>query len=101
MAESIEGARARAYEAIDLIVANPPYLVDPAGRVYRNGGGSLGTGLGERIVAEGLPRLRAGGQLLLLHQRLQTLLWPWSTRALLLHWLPPFLGPQLHSSNDG
>lgn len=49
----------------DLIVANPPYLVDPAGRVYRNGGGSLGTGLGERIVAEGLPRLRAGGQLLL------------------------------------
>ena len=49
----------------DLIVANPPYLVDPAGRVYRNGGGSLGTGLGERIVAEGIARLRPGGQLLL------------------------------------
>jgi methylase of polypeptide subunit release factors len=49
----------------DFIVANPPYLVDPAGRVYRNGGGSLGTGLGERIVAEGIPRLRPGGQLLL------------------------------------
>lgn len=49
----------------DFIVANPPYLVDPAGRVYRNGGGSLGTGLGERIVAEGMARLRPGGQLLL------------------------------------
>lgn len=49
----------------DFIVANPPYLVDPAGRVYRNGGGSLGTGLGERIVAEGIARLRPGGQLLL------------------------------------
>jgi release factor glutamine methyltransferase len=49
----------------DAIVANPPYLVDPAGRVYRNGGGSLGTGLGERIVAEGIGRLRPGGQLLL------------------------------------
>jgi methylase of polypeptide subunit release factors len=49
----------------DLIVANPPYLVDPAGRTYRNGGGSLGTGLGERIVAEGIARLRPGGRLLL------------------------------------
>lgn len=49
----------------DAIVANPPYLVDPAGRVYRNGGGSLGTSLGERIVAEGMARLRPGGQLLL------------------------------------
>jgi release factor glutamine methyltransferase len=49
----------------DFIVANPPYLVDPAGRVYRNGGGRLGTGLGERIVAEGIARLRPGGQLLL------------------------------------
>jgi methylase of polypeptide subunit release factors len=49
----------------DLIVANPPYLVDPAGRLYRNGGGNLGTGLGERIVTEGIARLRPGGQLLL------------------------------------
>jgi hypothetical protein len=28
----------------DLIVANPPYLVDPAGRTYRNGGGEFGDG---------------------------------------------------------
>lgn len=49
----------------DLIVANPPYLVDAAERVYRHGGGPMGTGLGERIVAEGLPLLAPGGRLML------------------------------------
>lgn len=49
----------------DLIVANPPYLVDPAERVYRHGGGPLGMGLAERIVREGLPRLAPGGRLIL------------------------------------
>ena len=49
----------------DLIVANPPYLVDPSARTYRNGGGPLGGGLSERIVAEGLPRLAPGGRLVL------------------------------------
>ena len=29
----------------DLIICNPPYLPDAAGRVYRDGGGLLGTGL--------------------------------------------------------
>ena len=49
----------------DLIVANPPYLVDASARTYRHGGGKLGGGLSERIVAEGLPRLAAGGRLVL------------------------------------
>ena len=49
----------------DLIVANPPYLVDASARTYRNGGGPLGGGLSERIVQEGLPRLAPGGRLLL------------------------------------
>ena len=49
----------------DLIVANPPYLADPLGRAYRDGGGELGTGLSERIVEESLERLRPGGRLLL------------------------------------
>ena len=31
--------------AFDLIVANPPYLVDPGERAYRHGGGPLGAGL--------------------------------------------------------
>ena len=51
--------------ALDFIVANPPYLVDAAARTYRHGGGALGGGLSERIVAEGLPRLAAGGRLVL------------------------------------
>jgi SAM-dependent methyltransferase len=51
--------------AFDLIVANPPYLVDASARTYRHGGGPLGGGLSERIVAEGLPRLAPGGRLLL------------------------------------
>ncbi|MBN9409472.1 MAG: class I SAM-dependent methyltransferase [Burkholderiales bacterium] len=49
----------------DLIVSNPPYLVDDRQRTYRNGGGPLGGGLSQRIVAEGLERLAPGGRLLL------------------------------------
>ncbi|HEY5675998.1 MAG TPA: class I SAM-dependent methyltransferase [Myxococcales bacterium] len=52
-------------EPPDLIVANPPYLADPLRRAYRDGGGELGTGLSERIVAESLLHLRPGGRLLL------------------------------------
>ena len=51
--------------AFDLILANPPYLVDACARTYRHGGGPLGGGLSERIVAEGLPRLAPGGRLVL------------------------------------
>jgi SAM-dependent methyltransferase len=49
----------------DLIVANPPYLVDPAARAYRHGGGPLGAGLSLRILDAGLDRLAPGGTLLL------------------------------------
>jgi SAM-dependent methyltransferase len=49
----------------DLIVANPPYLVDGASRAYRHGGGPLGGELSERIVHGGLGLLRPGGRLLL------------------------------------
>jgi methylase of polypeptide subunit release factors len=49
----------------DLILANPPYLADPAGRVYRDGGGTLGLELGLRIVREGIARLAPGGTLFL------------------------------------
>lgn len=50
---------------VDLVIANPPYLTDPGHRIYRDGGGELGTGLGVRIVREALPRLTAGGRLIL------------------------------------
>jgi methylase of polypeptide subunit release factors len=49
----------------DLIVANPPYMADPAGRAYRHGGGTLGAGLSLRIVEQALNRLAPGGSLLL------------------------------------
>jgi methylase of polypeptide subunit release factors len=49
----------------DLIVANPPYLVDPAERSYRHGGGALGAGLSLAIIDAALERLAPGGTLLL------------------------------------
>ena len=49
----------------DLVVANPPYLVDPAERAYRHGGGPLGAGLSLAIVTAAVPALAPGGTLLL------------------------------------
>jgi SAM-dependent methyltransferase len=49
----------------DIIIANPPYLVDGAQRLYRHGGGEFGEALGARIVEESLPRLRRRGRLVL------------------------------------
>ncbi len=49
----------------DLVVSNPPYLNDSAGRTYRHGGGALGGALSERIAREALARLRPGGRLVL------------------------------------
>lgn len=52
-------------DGFDLVVANPPYLNDLAGRAYRHGGGIHGEALSLRIVKETLPRLAPGGWLLL------------------------------------
>ena len=49
----------------DLIVANPPYLLDPAQRAYRHGGGLLGSGLSYAILEAALDRLTPGGTLML------------------------------------
>lgn len=49
----------------DAVIANPPYLLDPEHRLYRDGGGSLGEALSVRIVREGLARLGAGGTLIM------------------------------------
>lgn len=49
----------------DLIVANPPYMLDPQQRAYRHGGGRLGAGLSLKIVDAALNRLAPGGTLLL------------------------------------
>ncbi len=51
--------------SFDLIVSNPPYLVDPGERAYRHGGGPLGAGLSLAILDTALERLAPGGTLLL------------------------------------
>ena len=52
-------------ESFDLVVSNPPYLKDAAGRAYRHGGDHLGTDLSHRILNEALSKLTVGGVLLL------------------------------------
>jgi methylase of polypeptide subunit release factors len=51
--------------SFDLMAANPPYLVDPAERAYRHGGGPLGAGLSLAILDAALERLSPGGTLVL------------------------------------
>ena len=57
------------YESVgglfDLIVSNPPYLVDPLARLYRHGGGEFGFALSVSIAELGIARLTPGGRLLL------------------------------------
>lgn len=49
----------------DLIIANPPYLLDSEQRTYRHGGGAHGAGLSLKIFDAALQRLAPGGTLLL------------------------------------
>jgi methylase of polypeptide subunit release factors len=51
--------------SFDLIVANPPYLLDRDQRIYRHGGGGLGEGLSLAIAELAGTRLASGGTLLL------------------------------------
>ena len=51
--------------AFDLIVANPPYLVDRAERAYRHGGGALGAALSLAILDAAIERLAPGSTLVL------------------------------------
>ncbi|MFI7602098.1 methyltransferase [Actinoplanes sp. NPDC049681] len=49
----------------DLIISNPPFMIDPAGRAYRDGGGPEGHGLSLAIVDAAAERLAPGGSLVL------------------------------------
>ena len=55
----------RINEGGDLIVSNPPYLVDRSARLYRHGGGELGFDLSIRIVEDSIDSLYPGGRLFL------------------------------------
>lgn len=67
--ENVQLARSDLLAALDgefdLIVSNPPFMVDDDQRTYCHGGGSLGEGLSLSIVACAIKRLAPGGQLVL------------------------------------
>ena len=50
---------------IDLVISNPPYLIDDAARVYRDGGGQYGEGLSVEIVRQAVERLSPGGRIII------------------------------------
>jgi methylase of polypeptide subunit release factors len=50
---------------IDLVISNPPYLIDDLSRTYRDGGGRFGEALSVEIVRQALDRLAYGGRLIL------------------------------------
>lgn len=51
--------------AIDLAIANPPYVMDESDRTYRDGGGMHGAQLSFDWTIEAARRLEAGGRMLL------------------------------------
>ncbi|WEK46383.1 MAG: methyltransferase [Candidatus Andeanibacterium colombiense] len=52
-------------EGIDLGLANPPYIIDPAGRTYRDGGGMHGAEVSIAMTRAGLAALNPGGRFIL------------------------------------
>ncbi|GIE94199.1 methyltransferase [Paractinoplanes rishiriensis] len=50
---------------LDLIISNPPFMVDPAGRAYRDGGGPDGHDLSLAVLGTAAERLAPGGSLVL------------------------------------
>jgi SAM-dependent methyltransferase len=49
----------------DLIISNPPFMIDPAGRAYRDGGGEHGHALSLAVIDAAGKRLAPGGSLVL------------------------------------
>jgi methylase of polypeptide subunit release factors len=49
----------------DLVMSNPPYILDPDELTYRHGGGEHGAEISIRIVRAALDRLNPGGSLML------------------------------------
>ncbi|HWJ37900.1 MAG TPA: class I SAM-dependent methyltransferase [Sphingomicrobium sp.] len=49
----------------DLVIANPPYIMDPSHRLYRDGGSLLGGAIAARWTAQALDAVKPGGAILL------------------------------------
>jgi methylase of polypeptide subunit release factors len=49
----------------DLIISNPPFMIDPVGRAYRDGGGEYGRKLSLAVIDAAAGRLTPGGSLVL------------------------------------
>ncbi|WP_114954304.1 methyltransferase [Sphingosinicella terrae] len=65
-AELVEGSGLDGVEGdVDLILANPPYMMDEGDRTYRQGGGLHGAGLSLDWALAGARRLEPGGRMLL------------------------------------
>lgn len=52
-------------DPIDVVLANPPYIIDPAGRDYRDGGGMHGAAVALDMARMAVDRLSPGGRLVL------------------------------------
>jgi methylase of polypeptide subunit release factors len=50
---------------LDLIISNPPFMIDPAGRTYRDGGGPNGHELSLEVIDAAAERLASRGSLVL------------------------------------
>ena len=64
--EIVQGAGPEAIQGpVDLVIANPPYIIDESGRTYRHGGGMHGAELSLDWALAAARRLEPGGHMLL------------------------------------
>ena len=63
--ETVEAGSLDGIAPADLIISNPPFIADPKGRSYRDGGDGLGTDLSLQWAVEGAALLNPGGRMLL------------------------------------
>lgn len=65
-AQYVHGANLDGVEdPIDIAIANPPFIIDPIQRHYRDGGDMHGAGVSYQMAAAALDRLSPGGRLIL------------------------------------
>jgi methylase of polypeptide subunit release factors len=65
-AECVQGAHLDGVSgSLDIVLANPPYIIDGAGRDYRDGGDMHGGGVGYEMAVAALDRLSPLGRLIL------------------------------------